>query len=835
MRNLKIEAICAVFACMVTTPAFARQLSAEEALQKIPEKFLVSNTRAVQDPIYTETVGDVKVAYVFSSYGTGGYVVAAADDLLPAVLGYSDKGDFDSTSMPPAMKYWLNEYGRQLEYVRSCGVNTHVIRKVANRPSIAPLCKATWSQSRPFNNNCPTINGSKSPAGCTATAMAQVMYAHKWPVVGSGTNTYISGTTREKMFFDFGSTTFDWANMLPSYSSSYTESEGAAVATLLEACGNAALMAYGASASGAYPYDAIYGMVRFLGYDRSAVMLERDYYASESWNDIVYSELSEGRPVIYGGYDSSYQNGHTFIVDGYGGDGFYHLNWGWSGKSNGYFLLTALDPSEQGIGGSGSGYNFRQDAIINIMPAREDSEYQLEVMWYGPFTTVNKAYTPVGNVEFIAGNDGYFEGFTLEDTKAVMGVKLTPKDGGEAVFYPAEEVDFPSHYGIYDAVTYNKFTIPVSDFPKEGDFTVTPAYSHGGEVKDVAVKVGETKSFVMTCSTRGVRFDIPAIERLLTADNIQPVGKLYSGKYCTVKADIHNSGEEYLGMVKAGFENAEGQVRTWLDGVPVNLTDGETVTVTFTGVLNSYNTTLPPGKYTLNIFDEAGESICPKPVSVEVVEAPSGKPVFDITMEVKDCENGDGSNFSPYLIGDEIDLEVKVDVASGLFEDVVALYAYYENNSTLEFSNNSVTYKSFFVAPGESETVTFHLGTYNFDLERTAYIRAYGWNGDWSAESLGWIGRPVYVKRISSGVSVIEGDVKTGLYPNPAVSMTTVEAASPIRNIEVYSLTGIRILESSGNGSESLDIDVSGLPAGHYVVIVNTADGIERYRLIRKQ
>lgn len=834
MRNLKINAICMVFACMFMSPAFARQLSVEEAVRNAPARFSVSNTRSSQDALYTEKIGNLNVAYILSTYGTEGYVILAADDLLPAVLGYSNEGRFDMESIPPAMKYWLSEYARQLEYAEEYGIEISDRGKISNMPSIPPLCEATWSQSRPFNNNCPIINGSKAPAGCTATAMAQVMYAHKWPIAGSGENTYISGTTRERMYFDFESTTFDWNNMLPSYSSNYSEAQGAAVATLLEACGNAALMSYGASASGAYPYDAVYGMVKFMGYDKSAVKLNRDYYASDTWNDMVYSELSEGRPVIYGGYDSSYQNGHTFVVDGYGGDGFYHLNWGWGGMSNGYFLLTALNPSQQGTGGSGSGYNYRQDAIFNIMPAREDSDYQLEVMWYGPFDTVNKAYTSVGNVDFIVGNDGWFEGFTLEDTNAIMGVKLIPKEGGDTVFYPAAEFDFPSHYGEYETKTYNKFTIPVSDFPKEGDFIVIPAYKHNGSVKDVAVKVGETTSFIMTCSARGVKFEYPESDRTLTADNIEPIGKLYSGKPCKVKADIHNSGEEYLGMVKAGFENAEGQVRTWLDGVPVNLTDGESVTVTFSGVLNSYNTTLPAGKYKLNIFDEAGESICPNPINVEVIEAPSGKPVFDIYLDISNCEYGDGSSLNPYLIGDEIDLEVKVDVSSGLFEDVVALYAYYSDNTDLDFSGNSVSYKSFFVAPEESQTETFQLGTSNFELDRTAYIRAYGWNGDWSAASLGWIGRSVYVKRTASGVSSIE-DGKSTLYPNPAVDFTTVESASVIRNIEVYSLTGLRMLEVSGNGSESLDINVSGLQSGHYIVIVNTANGVEHHRLIKKQ
>ena len=833
MRICKMKAICVAFACIMTVPAFARQLSVEEAIGNAPTRFLVSPTRSGQDILYTEKIDNLNVAYILSSHAAAGYVVLAADDMLPPVLGYSDKGDFDSGSIPPAMKYWLSEYGRQLAYANACGMTASFAEKVANRSSISPLCDASWSQSRPFNDNCPTINGKKAPAGCTATAMAQVMYAHRWPVVGTGSNTYISGSSREKMEFNFGATVFDWNSMLPSYSSNYSEIEGAAVATLLEACGNAALMNYGASASGAYPYDAIYGMVKFLGYDKSALLLERDYYTSELWNDMVYSELAAGRPVIYGGYDSKYQNGHTFVVDGYGEDGFFHLNWGWGGMSNGYFLLTALDPAEEGIGGSGAGYNFHQDAIINVMPSEENSEYQLEVMWYGPFTTVNKAYTSIGEVDFIVGSDGYFQGFTLVDTKVTMGVKLVPVDGGDAVFYPASEVEFSSHYGIYEAESYDKYTIPVSSFPKDGSFIVTPAYDHNGSVEDVMIKVGETKSLIMTCSARGVKFETPEASRTLSADNVKVKNKLYSGKACTVTADIHNSGEEYLGLVKAGFENEEGQVRTWLESVPVNLADGQSTNVIFTGVLNSYNTTLAPGKYTLNIFDEAGESICEKPLTVEVFEAPSGRPVYDISLDMVGCTNGDGSKISPYLIGDEIDLEVKIDVKSGLFDDVVALYAYYDDNSDLEFSSNSSSYKSFFVTEGESQSATYHLGTSDFEMDKTAYIRAYGWTSDWSDTSLGWIGRSVYVKRTSNAVEDIEAG-RSRLYPNPAVDFTKVEATSAIRSIEVYSLAGICMLDLTGKGYDSMDVDVSRLPAGHYIVIVNTANGIERHRLVKK-
>lgn len=834
MRRLLVKMICSALVGIAVTPTFARQLSVEEAILQAPHSGIFNATRSGTLPVYTEKAGNLNVAYILEMRNEAGYVVLAADDLLPAVLGFSDSGVFDPAAIPTAMKYWLSEYGRQLEFAMNSGSSQRLFSPKSDRKSISPLCAAIWSQSRPFNNNCPTINGTKAPAGCTATAMAQVMYTHKWPLTGSGTNSYLSGTTREKLTFDFGATTFDWANMLPSYETNYSEQQGAAVATLLEACGNAALMSYGETASGAYPYDAVYGMVKFLGYDKSAIKVDRDYFNSGTWDDMIYSELAEGRPVMYGGYDSSYQNGHTFVIDGYNSDGYYHLNWGWGGLSNGYFLLTALDPKQQGIGGSGSGYNYRQDATFHLMPAKENSEYELVVMWNGPFTTTKKAYTPKATVEFIVGGEDAYRGFTLDNTIAVMGAVFTPKEGGESVFYPGTEVTFPSYYGTYEAKSYKNFEIPVASLPSEGEYYVTPAFRHNGIVKEVAVKVGEEKSLIMTCSDRGVKIEEVAVVRTLSADNIKVEGPLYSGKKCIVKADIHNSGEEYLGTVKAGFENSEGNVRTWLDAVPVNLADGESATVIFTGTLNSYSTELAPGSYTLKIFNEAGESITSSPLKVDVQEAPEGKPVIDSSLTIPGNTTGDGSNFSPYLIGNEVDLEITVSVSKGLFDDVVALYAYYDNNTEFDFSKSSETYKSFFVAPGEKQTMVYHLVTSTFELNKTAYIRAYGWKPDWSGESLGWIGRQVYVKRVESGIEAPEAAVSR-IYPNPAYSDLTIEAESEIKNVSVYSLTGAELLKVASDAKErKQNLNVSTLQAGHYIVIVVTENGIERHRLIKR-
>lgn len=82
-------------------------------------------------------------------------------------------------------------------------------------------------------------------------------------------------------------------------------------------------------------------------YDKSVLSGYKDDYAPAEWTKKIDQELAEQRPVIYSG---SGTGGHSFVLDGSDGE-MYHFNWGWGGRNNGYFSLSALNP--------GDGYNYQ--------------------------------------------------------------------------------------------------------------------------------------------------------------------------------------------------------------------------------------------------------------------------------------------------------------------------------------------------------------------------------------------------------------------------------------------------------------------------------------------
>ena len=77
----------------------------------------------------------------------------------------------------------------------------------------------------------------------------------------------------------------------------------------------------------------------------------------------IAADLKIGHPVYVSGATKN-QEGHAFVCDGMQSDGYLHINWGWYGMSNGYFALSALDPEQQGTGGSASDMAFTESVEI---------------------------------------------------------------------------------------------------------------------------------------------------------------------------------------------------------------------------------------------------------------------------------------------------------------------------------------------------------------------------------------------------------------------------------------------------------------------------------------
>lgn len=354
--------------CMSAATCMGESLSPENALGRVMKTDMGRRLKgaAASELLYSFQEDGVPYSYVFKTCGGGDVLFVSADDRCAPLLGYCDSADFNPDNLPPALEYWLRWLGSR----KSSGV----WKEVGNPgyEPIEPMLTTKWNQDTPYNDLSPRYSdGEPTYTGCVATAMAQVMSYYKYPLHGEGQHEYESyDQVRGKdwtapVTLDFSSTSFDWENMLDVYEpGNYDEAEAGAVAALMLACGVSVNMNYGIYSSGAFSQTIPYGFWRYLGYNSGCYNIDHDTLEKpEEWEGIVYYNLRDCGPLVYCGV-TEHNEGHAFVCDGYDGNGYYHFNWGWGGLADGWFMLDALSPEHQGIGGASSQMAFTEDHSI---------------------------------------------------------------------------------------------------------------------------------------------------------------------------------------------------------------------------------------------------------------------------------------------------------------------------------------------------------------------------------------------------------------------------------------------------------------------------------------
>lgn len=574
MKKFTIFASSWLLTCLTLS---AGPLTPEQALQRLD----VPQTRSagIADLKYVHTIqlsnGEPGL-YVFDNNRDSGYAILSADDIAAPLLGYSDSGKFDADNMSPEMKWWLEEYTRQIEYGRMMGAAPYQqMTTRAEKEAVAPLVETRWNQNAPYNLQTPEVDGRHCVTGCVATAMAQVMKYWNYPTTGKGTGECTvknkdNSTRTERMLLD--EQNFDWNNMLDRYSEGATEVQTAAVAYLMKACGYATNMKYALDQSGTGVLYVATSLVNNFDYNKNILYAQRSYYTASEWGDLIYDEVAEGRPVVYGG--DSARAGHCFVCDGYDSDGYYHFNWGWGGMSDGYFLLDALNPGSLGIGANGGGYNFGQLAVIGIQPTT-GKEYAPNFVQKG-----NLEGSASGvNLYLTLSDDG---GWYNMDTKAItidLGVKIEPISPTEGETIYAEVMSKQTLQVRYGFKAL-EFTLPSL---KDGKYKLTLCFRLSGTEEWTPVRC--EADFYNSIEFTKERLKITLIPNSKAEPKIESaefLTPLYYGDAVKMSVTVSNpSGKELTNYFYPALYSG-GIARMTAEGVAITLEPGETATKEFT-------------------------------------------------------------------------------------------------------------------------------------------------------------------------------------------------------------------------------------------------------------
>ena len=279
--------------------------------------------------------------YVVNFDNDEGFAVLAADSRMPAdVLCITEKGHM-SEELFAAAKEALEGDGAtddslwvpmlllaSAERTRANGIDPGDPGPIGGGPGVAlgPFVYTKWAQDTiPFNQSIP----GQANAGCSVVAVAQIMAYEEFA------STMV-----------FNGVTCDWSWMKSVYTypspnfAGFTPAQTQVANFFYELWkpGNCNVSNGGGTTSDAAQ------TLRNYGY--SSVVIHYGYMGfTDSLHSVVRYQVYSGHPVYCRG-SHNISIGHAWVIDGYIA-GFYHINWGWLGNSDGYYAAGVFDTSQR--------------------------------------------------------------------------------------------------------------------------------------------------------------------------------------------------------------------------------------------------------------------------------------------------------------------------------------------------------------------------------------------------------------------------------------------------------------------------------------------------------
>ncbi len=219
-----------------------------------------------------------------------------------------------------------------------------------------PLMNTTWGQDNAYASDCPRDPNTNNicVAGCTAVSLAQILHYWGCKVFPDGTKTYTPKNFTNSLTVNFYDQDYDWDAM------NHTSADADNV-ELIYHCGVAIGVDYTDSLTGGTISDAESAMKNYFGFQTLGVKW-KDQFADNVWIGMLKNEINAGRPVFYGGIDSTYSYGHSWVIDGYDVNNTFHCNWGYSGLyMSTFYSLGSLNPN-------GINYTEGQGGIFGAEP-----------------------------------------------------------------------------------------------------------------------------------------------------------------------------------------------------------------------------------------------------------------------------------------------------------------------------------------------------------------------------------------------------------------------------------------------------------------------------------
>lgn len=516
--------------------------------------------------------------YVFNDDTGKGFVVVAGDDKMGEVLAYSHEASIDMANLNPEARYLLDSYRQVYEELgKNKGLTTRAKTATKATDDVQPMLKSKWGQDYPYSKQTQYVTG------CVATAVAQVMYYHKWPAQGKGQESYKVTFDNTVRSADFTKSHYDWDNMLPDYNRrNVTTKQEDAVALLMNDVGIATNMQYTDRVSGTQSYMAERALRNYFDYD--AALVTRFDEGEDNFIEIVKKELRNGFPLYISG-DPSSGGGHAWVCDGFDEEDKFHMNFGWNGQADGYYSLATLDVKSTGSEFNGAQLSFnKRIQVIAIHPNKPNTpKIDADIAYQSPTIKFNNdgMMAFVGDAPTTTSDAAkvMFTGFVNRSDAELIGdiglgiynqegklVKVTPYGQDGRKIFSKERFVFNDGEWVSGGVINDKvtFTLDFKALP-DGTYSLCPiaarmledstlgAWARMKTAPRIVMKVENSKITYLELPTKEPAFLLTAEPKL---DN-----KLMLGEPNVLRLNIRKlDANIFYGTVKVELINNENKV-----------------------------------------------------------------------------------------------------------------------------------------------------------------------------------------------------------------------------------------------------------------------------------
>jgi hypothetical protein len=325
--------------------------------------------------------------YYIAYLDPSGFVIVAADDLVEPIVGFAVAGQFDPSADNPLGALVSNDMGARVAFARQAGSvpsDTNAWQAQAkwqqlsptnggpmiapkglssiSEVRIAPLTKTTWDQQTAaaagttacYNYYTPPNgdgNPANYPAGCVATAMAQLMRYYQFPSTGIGSLPFAITNGSIPMTYytrggDGAGGPYMWSNMPLVPPANPTTTQCQAIGSLVADAGATVSMAYSFAGSSSVLMDAKTALTGTFHFSSAIKGYHNLTNIGPGLVSMINPNLDARYPVLLGMEGTN--GGHGVVADGYGYSAstlYHHLNLGWSGTSSAWYSLPFVDAS----------------------------------------------------------------------------------------------------------------------------------------------------------------------------------------------------------------------------------------------------------------------------------------------------------------------------------------------------------------------------------------------------------------------------------------------------------------------------------------------------------